>query len=189
MAKQRALSITATVTQTAVDTDGTTKITQTFSYCFNIERFICDCIKAKTSDFNSLRYSTSSTSAGTVYYAGNGLAFWEAVDGILADASEAPSTITESSLCYSSTTVHRILRDNIKTATSSSGSNVLSDMAESLNNYINQYLRYLILSLSDEVYENLINVWKDRIVKTVNSLTPDLPSEVTLTYSNTHTTE
>lgn len=62
-------------------------------------------------------------------------------------------------------------------------------MAENTNNYINQYLRYLILSLSDEVYENLINVWKDRIVKTVNSLTPDLPSEVTLTYSNTHTTE
>lgn len=184
MAKHRALSITAAVRQTAVDTDGKTQVTQTFNYYFDIELFIRDCIMAKTSDFDSLKHSK-----GTNYYGGDGLTFWETVDGILADASEAPSTITNSSSYISDYSVTRLLRDQFRTTNQNGTIDVLYDMVSNTSNFINQYLRYLILSLSDEAFENLIGVWKDRIVKTVNSLCPDLPSEVTLSYTNTHTTE
>lgn len=192
MAKKRALSIKAIVTQNSLDSDGNTVVTNEGTYYFPIELFLYDYISG-----TNLRYEAKSTAEGLRYFSfdGDPSEMLTSLDTVF----NSPDTLEDKTLNhhisdYTETTVRKYNKELFNTSYKGSGS-VYYVVGSSLNNYYDntndfgKFVRYEFLSLSDEAYNKFIEVWKDKITKSLNSEFPDLVGEITLVFTNSATTE
>lgn len=190
MAKKRALGIKAIVTQNSLDSDGNTVSTNVGTYYFPMELFLYDYMR----NFTGARYSVRTNSAGLLY-----MGFSEDPSKILDMLStifNSPDTLEDKTLSYKDSDYTAISVDkyNKELFDRSYDSSISSDyvgsalFGNSLSAFA-KFVRYEFLSLSDEAYNKFMEVWKDKITKTLNSIFPDLVGEITLVFTNSATTE
>ena len=193
MAKKRALSIKAIVTQNSLDSDGNTVVTNKGTYYFPMELFVYDYME----DFLDLQCwgAAPETSTGLKYlmFMGDSSSMLDRLDIIF----NRPDTLEDKTLSYKSSdyshiTVNKYNKELFKNnyVETSIDNNKLSSILSQDNPHIfGEFIRYEFLLLSDEAYNKFMEVWKDKITKTLNSIFPDLVGEITLVFTNSATTE
>lgn len=192
MAKKRALSIKAIVTQNSLDSDGNTVVTNKGTYYFTMELFLRNYMEK----FLNIRYNEKSNPAGLKYMSFYCSYLSELLDR-LSTIFNSPDTLEDKTLDYKSsdyteisvTKYNKELFDDSYDGTSSSNYYVSDSLVINSANPFAQFVRYEFLSLSDEAYNKFVEVWKDKITKTLNSIFPDLVGEITLVFTNSATTE
>lgn len=193
MAKKRALSIKAIVTQNSLDSDGNTISTNVNTYNFNMENFVYDYIKSR-----DMLYTEDSIGEGLYYlnFAGDPSEMLASLNTIF----NSPDTLEDKTLTYKDPYYNAIeisvkkynkelFSGTYKPSPGAHYTDVSSAISGDTSEPFAKFVRYEFLSLSDEAYNKFMEVWKDKITKTLNSLFPDLVGEITLVFTNSATTE
>lgn len=190
MAKKRALSIKAIVTQNSVDSDGKTVNINRGIYYFPIESFVYDYIKGV-----NMAYRSRTTPEGFGYLSFNSdpSEMLDSLDTIF----NRPETLEDKTLSYKATDrtqittykKHKELFDGLYIPPGGLLDTVGGDLSTGTEHDFAGFVRFEFLSLSDEAYNKFLEVWKDKITKTLNSIFPELVGEITLVFTNSATTE
>lgn len=191
MAKKRALSIKAIVTQNSLDSDGNTVSTNKGTYYFLMESFLLDYME----EFKGIYTKSNMTSEG-LHYISFDTDPSELLDR-LSTIFNSPDTLVDKTLShknsdytyYLANKFNKELFDTSFDSIGSTISTVENALGQDSSKPFANFVRYEFLSLSDEAYNKFMEVWKDKITKTLNSIFPDLVGEITLVFTNSATTE
>lgn len=192
MAKKRALSIKAIVTQNSLDSDGNTVVTNVGTYYFPIELFVYDYIENFRDICCGIAYNTTSQGFKYLSFSTDPLELFNRINTIF----NSPDTLEDKTLsCSSKDFVNSSPIKCIKELCTSNFTKTTDDFKigtalskyDSGSNFVH-FVLYEFLVLSDEAYNKFIEVWKDRITKTLNSIFPELVGKITLVFTNSATT-
>lgn len=193
MAKKRALSIKAVVTQNSLDSDGNTISTNVNTYMFSMENFVYDYIKG-----GDMLYVEGSLNEGLYYleFDSDPSEMLDSLDTIF----NSPDTLEDKTLTYKGPNYEfteisvkkynkELFTGTYKPSSGVNYTNVNSAILGDTSEPFAKFVRHEFLLLSDEAYNKFMEVWKDKITKTLNSIFPDLVGEITLVFTNSATTE
>lgn len=188
MAKKRALSIKAIVSQNSLDSDGNAVVINKGTYYFPMELFVYDYISGR-----NIMYKSGETAEGLRYFIFNSdpSEMLTSLDTIF----NSPDTLEDKTLThvtsdYIETVAMKYNKELFGTSSTLNELTVGDSLSsDNLSRGFSNFVRYEFLSLSDEAYNKFLEVWKDKITKTLNSIFPDLVGGITLVFTNSATTE